>query len=150
MDDPWLFAILFYRLSPPTAEATIVCEPGVVKTTTVEISPVVSFEERTIVVEIEPVPVVPVPGRIIIISVAGEFGFTNGRGRKVSARIYRSGSDIAAINYRSGSDKGPANNGEPDTCMRESDASANAGANINLRITFASDEAGGYNCCKDK
>jgi hypothetical protein len=126
------------------------CEPGVVKTPTVEIGPVVSFEERTIVVEIEPVPVVTVPGGVVIISIAGEFGFTDSGICIVSACIYRSGSDIAAINYGCGSDKGPANNGESDAYMPESDACANASADINLGIAFASDEAGGYNRCEDK
>lgn len=138
------------RLSPPTAKATIMCEPGVVKTPTVEIGPVIPFEERAIVFEIETIPVVTVPGRVVIISIAGEFGFADSWVCKVSARIYGSGSDIASINYGCRSDKGPANNGESDTDMRESDAGANAGTDINLGITFASDEAGGYNCCKDK
>lgn len=126
------------------------CEPGVVKTPTVEIGPVIPFEDRTIVFEIETIPVVTVPGRVVIIGIAGEVGFAGSGGCIVSVRIYGSGSDIASVNYGCGSDKGPANNGEPDTDMCESDAGANAGADINLGITFTSDEAGGYNCCKDK
>jgi hypothetical protein len=122
------------------------CEPCAVEAATIEISPVVSFKERTVVFEIETIPVVTVPGRIVIISIAGEIRFKNARGRIVSASVYRSGSDIAAINYGRRSDKGPANNGEPDTCMPESDA----GADINLGITFGSDKAAGYDGCKDK
>jgi hypothetical protein len=121
-------------------------EPCVVKPTMEEISPVVPFEERTIVVEVEPIPVVAVPGRVVIISIAGEFSFTNSRGCIVSVRVYRSGSDIPGIKDRCRSDKGPPNNGEPDTYM----AKADAGADINLGITFGSDEAGGYDGCKDK
>ena len=122
------------------------CESCVVEAAMREISPVVPFEERTVVFEVETIPVVTVPGRIVIISISGEIRFKNGRSRIVSACVYRSGSDIAAIYYGCGRNKGPANNGEPDTCMPESDA----GADIDLGITFGSDEAGGYDGCKDK
>jgi hypothetical protein len=60
-------------------EATVMFEPGVVKSTMVEVSPVVSFEERTVVCEVETIMVVTVPGRIVIISVSGEIRFTNSR-----------------------------------------------------------------------
>ena len=100
------------------------CEPCVVEATTIEISPVVSFEVRTVVFEVETIPVVTVPGRIVIISIAGEIRFKDGGGRIVSACIYRSGSNIAAINYGCRSDKRTANNREPDTCMSEPDAGA--------------------------
>ena len=121
-------------------------EPCVVEATMIEISPVVSFEERTIVCEVETIPVVTIPGRVVIIGIAGEIRFEHGGGGIVAVRIYRGGSGIAAINYGCGGDKGPAYNGEPDTCMPESDA----GADINLGITFGSDEAGGYDGCEDK
>jgi hypothetical protein len=114
-------------------------EPAVVETTTVEISPMVSFEERTIVFEVETIPVVPVPGRIIIISIAGEFGFTDSGGCIVSTLVYRSGSVCAGINHRR-SDIDPG-------CGY---AKTYAGADKNLGITFGSDEAGGYDGCKDK
>ena len=76
------------------------CEPCVVEAAAREISPVVSFEERTIVFEVETIPVVTVPGRIVVVRVSGEIGFTDGGGRIVSARVYRSGSNVAGINYR--------------------------------------------------
>jgi hypothetical protein len=66
----------------------------------VEIGPVVSFEERTIVFEVETIPIVTVPGRVVIVSIAGKIGFTDGWGCIVSACVYRSGSDIAGVNYR--------------------------------------------------
>jgi hypothetical protein len=109
-------------------EAAIMHEPCVVEATMIEISPVVSFEERTVVFEVETIPVVTVPCRIVIISIAWEIRF------------------IATINYGCRSDKGPANNGEPDTYTPEPDTRAH----INLRITFGSDEAGGYDGCEDK
>jgi hypothetical protein len=114
-------------------------EPAVVETTTVEISPMVPFEERTIVFEVETIPVVPVPGRIIIISIAGEFGFTDSGGCIVSTLVYRSGSVCAGINDRR-SDIDPG-------CGY---AKTYAGADKNLGITFGSDEASGYDGCKDK
>jgi hypothetical protein len=122
------------------------CEPCAVEATMIEIGPVISFEERTVVIEVETIPVVTVPGRVVIISIAGEIRFEHGGGCIVAACVYRSGSDVAAINYGRRSDKRPANNGKPDTCMPESDT----GADINLGITFGSDEAGGYDGCKDK
>jgi len=108
-------------------------EPCVVEATMIEISPVVSFEERTIVCEVETIPVVTVPCRIVIISIAWEIRFEDGGGCIISACEYRS-------------DKGPANNGEPDTYTPEPDTRAH----INLSITFGSDEAGGYDGCEDK
>ena len=73
------------------------CKPGVVEATMVEISPVLSFEKRTIVFEVETIPVVAVPGRIIIIGIPWKIGFTDG------------GSDIdpgcGDANANAGSDK---------------------------------------------
>jgi hypothetical protein len=97
---PWLLQFYLTGLLPASVEAAVMCEPYVVEATMVKISPVVSFEERTIVFEVETIPVVTVPGRIVIISIAGEIGFTDGWGRIVSACVNRSGSDIAGINYR--------------------------------------------------
>jgi|SRR5580658_3580391 hypothetical protein len=147
MGDPMAFKILSYRLlSPASVEAAVMCEPCVVEATAIEISPVVSFEERTVVIEVETIPVVTVPGRIVIVSIAGEIRFEDGGGRIVSACVYGSGSDITTINYGCRGDKGPANNGESDTYMPESDASAD----INLGITFGSDEAAGYDGGENK
>jgi hypothetical protein len=116
------------------------CEPGVVKTPTVEISPVVPFEERTIVFEVEPIPVVPVPGRVVIISIAGEIGFADSGGCIVSACVYRSGSVCTGIYDRRG-----------DIYPWCGYAKTYAGPDKNLGITFGSDEAGGYyDGCKDK
>jgi hypothetical protein len=76
------------------------CEPRVVEATVIEISPVVSFEERTVVFKVETIPVVAVPGRIVIIGIAWEIGFDHRRSGIVSACVNGSGSDIAGINYR--------------------------------------------------
>jgi hypothetical protein len=111
----------------------------VVKSTAVEIGPVVSFEERTIVFKVEPIPVVPVPGRVVIISIAGEFGFANSGCCIVSACVNRSGSVCTGIYDRRG-----------DIYPWCGYAKTYAGSDKNLGITFGSDEAGGYDSCKDK
>lgn len=48
-------------------------EPCVVETAATEITPMVSFKIGTVVCVVNTVPVVPVPGRISIIGIAGEF-----------------------------------------------------------------------------
>jgi hypothetical protein len=120
-------------------EAAVMFKPCVVKSTMEEISPVVPFEERTIVFEVEPIPVMPVPGRVVIISIAGEVGFADSRGCIVSVCVYRSGSICTGI-YDRGGDIYP-------WCGY---AKTYAGSDKNLGITFGSDEAGGYDGCKDK
>jgi hypothetical protein len=125
-------------------EATVMSEPRVVEATMIEISPVVSFEERTVVFKVETIPVVTVPGRIVIIGIAGEIGFKHRGSGIVSACVNRSG--IPAINYGCGSDKGPTNNREPDAYTSES----NSGADIYLGIAFGADEAAGYDSGEDK
>jgi hypothetical protein len=117
---PFLLLVIF--LPPSSVEATVMFEPGVVKTFPVEISPMVPFEERTVVFEVETIPVVAVPGRIVIISISGEIGFTNGWSGIVSAHI------------------------DP----WYGDAYPNVGANVNLRIAGGGDEAGGYEDGEDK
>ncbi len=126
-------------LPPPSVEATVMFEPVVVKTTAVEISPVVPFEERTVVFEVETIAVVAVPGRIIIICISGEISFTDRRCGIVSACIYRSGGICAGV-YDRRSDIDPGYRYPH----------ANAGGDKYLGITFSSDEAGGYNCGKNK
>ena len=116
------------------------CEPGVVKTTAVEVCSVLPFEEGAVVCEIEPVPVVAVPGRIIIIGISGEIGFTDSRCGIVATLIHRrSGSVCIGIDDRArGIDPG---------CGY---AQTYAGADIYLGITLGSDEAGGEYGCEDK
>jgi hypothetical protein len=114
-------------------------ETVVVKTTTVEISPVLSFEERAIVFEIEAIPIVAVPGRIIIVRIAREIGFTDGRSGIVSASIYGSWSICISIHDR-----------RSDIDSWHGDAHAKTGADIYLGIAFGSDEAGGDYGCKDE
>ena len=111
----------------------------VVKCPMIEVSGVVSVEERAIVCEIDPVAKVTIPGRIIIIGISGEIGFDDGRSGVIAICINRSG----CIDNGCG-DRGADINagcGYTETYMRTDDY---------LRITFAGDEAGGYNGGKDK
>jgi hypothetical protein len=86
MSDLMAFKIISYGiLLPASVKSAVVCEPRVVEATMIEISPVVSFEERAVVIEVETIPVVTVPGRIIIISIAGEIGFKHRGSGIVSA-----------------------------------------------------------------
>ena len=119
--------------------ASVVASPtGVVETAMVEIGGVVSVEDRAIVFEIDPVAIVTTPGRIIIVGISGEFRFTDCRGGIVTPGINRSGS--RSIDNGCGS------------CVcrthinvRNGDAYADVCSYEDLRITFAGDEAGGYN-----
>jgi len=63
----------------PPAITAVVVKTRVVKTSAVEISPVVSFEDRTIVFEVYAIPEVTVPGGIIIVDISGIVGFTDFR-----------------------------------------------------------------------
>jgi hypothetical protein len=63
----------------------------VVKPAAVEIGSVVSFEPGTIVLEVDPVAVVAVPGGVVVIDIAGVLGFTNIGGGVVSTVIGRRG-----------------------------------------------------------
>lgn len=113
-------------------------EPGVVKMTTIKVGPVVSFKERTVVFEVETIPVVAVPGRIAIVGVSGELGLTDGGSGIVTVCINRRGG---------GRIRGTVNNGYGrcyhDTGNRnpESDVCADE----YLGITFSSDKACAYN-----
>jgi hypothetical protein len=136
---PWLLQCYLTGLPPAAVKAAVVCEPCMVEAAAIEIRSMVSFEERTIVFEVETIPVVAVPGRIVVVCVSGEIGFTDSRGRIVSACVYRSGSDIACINNR-----------RMNIDSWRGYAKTYAGADENLGITFGSDEASGYDGCKDK
>ena len=95
------FKILSYLILPSASvKSAVMCEPCVVEATMIEISPVVSFEERTIVFEVETIAVVTVPGRVVIVGIAGEIGFDHCGSGIVSACVNGSGSDIAGINNR--------------------------------------------------
>ena len=119
--------MLVIRLLPSSVEAPVVCESGVIKPTVVEIGPMISLEEGAIVFEVEPVPVVSVPGGIIIISISGEIGFDDCGSGIVAICIYGSGGYI-------------------DSWNRDADV----GAYVYLCIAFGSDEAGGYDGGEDE
>jgi hypothetical protein len=110
-------------------KTAVVFKPGVVKATVVEISPVVSFEKRAIMFKVETIPVVPVPGRVIVISVSGEVGFTGSRSGIVASFIYRGGSGYicASIYYAGGRNISPVYR-DPYNGMSET----YAGADIDL------------------
>ena len=122
-------------------KATVVCEPGVVKMTAMEVSPVVSFKERTVVFEIEAVPVVTVPGRIVIVGISGEIGFTDRRSSIITVRIDRRGRISGTVDNGCGSCYNDTGNRNPesDVCTNEY-----------LGITFSSDKAGGYDGSEHK
>ena len=123
-------------------ETAVVCEPGVVKMTTIKVGPVVPFKERTVVFEVETVPVVAVPGRIAIVGISGELGFTDGRSGIITVRIDRCGRGhiSGTVNNGCGSYNDTGNrNPESDMC-----------ANEYLRTSFSSDEAGAYNSGENK
>lgn len=115
--------------------------PGVVKMTTIEVPSVVSFKEGTVVFEVETVPVVTVPGRVVIIGISGEIGFTNCGSGIVAIRIDRCGRISGTVNNgcrNSNYDPG-SRYPEAEVCIYEY-----------LGITFGSDKAGGYNSGEDK
>ena len=129
--------------------STVVCEPRVVEMTAIKVGPVVSFKERTIVFEVETVPVVTIPGRVVIISVPGEIGFTDCGSGIIAIRINRCGCGRigGTVNNGSRSDNDPGcgyiepgcGNPETDVCAYEY-----------LCIALGSDEAGAYDGSEDK
>jgi hypothetical protein len=68
-----------YKTTPPICRgktaAVATTKPAIVETTAVKITGIPSFKKRAIVVVIVIIPVVTVPGRIIIVSIPGEFIF---------------------------------------------------------------------------
>jgi hypothetical protein len=145
---PFLFNVLITVFpSSLAAGAPVVCEPGVVKMTTIEVASVVSFKERTVVVEVETVPVVAVPGRVVIVGISGEIGFANGGSGIIAIRIYRCGRISGTVNNWCGSDNRVGSDVDA-TGSRNTETEV--GTYEYLRIAFSSDEAGGYNGGEDK
>jgi len=111
----------------PTAPIITLAKATIVETTAVKISGIPSFKERPIVSIVIVIPVVTVPGRIVIISIAGEFIFIRhcaGRIR-ISIRILVHGRRRRI--YR------PYRNGKTNTRIH-----------IYLRVTFDGNQAGPY------
>ena len=103
------------------------CPAVVVKTSVVEVSPVVSFKGRAIVFKVEPITIVPIPCGVIIISVAGEISFDDVRSGIIAICIDRGRSIYNRCRYG-----GPYINlggGYPET---------DPGADEYLSITFGS------------
>ena len=99
---------------------TLVFKTFMVKTTTAEIFPVFPFKIRTVVRKVETIPVMSVPGRVIVISITREFVFVNygcrsivsiladWRRRGIFILVHRGGRRILIlVNYHR---SGPGNN----------------------------------------
>ena len=132
---------------PPVVIAKVVFIPVVVKTTVVEISVMLSFEIRAIVGIVPTVTVVALPYGIVIVNVPGELGFIASLITLVGCRgifviVYGSRGRGRLIVYRGWCDIGGSGR---DIHSRAGDTEADVGVDINLRIAFCSDEAGGYN-----
>ncbi len=75
-----------------SAVATVMFKTGMVKTSSVEIGPVIPFEIGTIMGIIKPIPVVTIPGRIVIIGISGIIVFIDDGCGGISILINRGGS----------------------------------------------------------
>jgi hypothetical protein len=72
----------------PAAAIVSLAEPAIVKTTAVKISGIPSFKKWPIVGIVIVIPVVTVPGRIVIINITGEFVFIPYRAGSVGISIW--------------------------------------------------------------
>src|SRR5579871_4386772 len=95
---PFLSVIIL--LPSPAVETTVMFEPRVVKTFVTEVSSMLPLEVRTVVFKIEAIPVVTVPGGIVIVGISGEIGFADGRSGVVSASVYGSRCVCAGVYNR--------------------------------------------------
>ena len=133
-------------ISRMVRKSAVMFPSGVIETAVIEISGVVSVEDRPVVFKIDAVMIVAIPGRIVIISITGEIGFTDCGIGVISAVINRRGgrSRCGGVYGRGRWDR-PSHinpgNGNPETNMRTDDY---------LRIAFSSDEAGSCNSGEDK
>jgi hypothetical protein len=109
--------------------ATIIglAKPAIVKTTTVKISGIPSFKERPIVSIVIVILVVTVPGRIVIISIAGEFVFIRYRAGRISIPIRVLVHGRRRRIYR------PYRNGKTNMCIH-----------VYLSVAFDGNQAGPY------
>jgi len=139
MGIPHGFAILFFILPPSAVKSAVMFKPGVVKTSVREIGPVISFEEGAVVFKVEAIMIVPIPCGIIIISIAGEICFDDARSGIIATCIDRCRCIHNGCSY-----------GSPYINPGRRDPETNMCADEDLRITFSSDEAGGYNGGEDK
>ena len=130
---------------PAMPIATFMFPTVMIEATAIKVSPVVPFEIGPVVGEIYPVMIVAVPGRIVIVSIAGVFGLALGGWCIVAAVIFRDGSRSGRIGVTVNYGRGSGNN-HPGTGYMKADA----GAYIDLGIAFGSDEAGGYNGGEDE
>jgi hypothetical protein len=117
----------------PTPAVIGLAKPAIVKTTTVKISGIPSFKERPIVSIVIVIPIVTVPGRIIIISISGEFVIIRHRagciGIPIRVLVYGRRRRI----YR------PYRNGKTNMCIH-----------VYLSVAFDGNQAGPYDSRKCK
>lgn len=85
---------------PAGITATVMIETSTVETSAVEISPMISLEEGTVVFEVYAIPEVTIPGGIVIIYVSGEFGFTDLRIGIIAAVIHGCRLRISRVGLR--------------------------------------------------
>jgi hypothetical protein len=141
-----------------TASAKVVFVPVVVKSAVVEICIVLSFEIRAIVRVVPTVMVVALPYRVIVVNISGELRFISSLSTLVGSRgifviVYGSRGRSCVyrrllIDYRGCG--GIISGSGRDIHSRAGDTEADVGVDINLRIAFSSDEAGGYNGGKNE
>jgi len=113
---------------------------AVVKTPAIEVSSVVSFEEGTVVREVDPVAVVTIVGRVVVVCIAGVFGFANIRSGIVTTVVLVVYGCGLCINRCGSGVNGSRSNIHPGAW----DTKADVGIYVHLRIAFGSDEASGY------
>jgi hypothetical protein len=82
------------------AVTPIMVETRVIETSAIEICAVGSFENGTIVFEVYAIPVVTIPGGIIIIDISGIVGLTDLRVRIIAAVVAAVINGCLLINYR--------------------------------------------------
>jgi hypothetical protein len=117
----------------PTAAIVSLAEPTIVKTTAIKISGIPSFEKWPIVGIIIVIPVVTVPGRIVIISISREFVFIPYRAGSVGISIW------ILVNGRRRRIYRPHRDGK-----------ANMRIHVYLRVALDGNQAGPYDSRKCK
>lgn len=147
---PWLLQFYLTGKSPASVEAVVTCEPCVVEASMVEISPMVSFKERTVVFEVETIPKVTVPGRVVVVRISGEFIVVDDcRCWCIDRSVDRRGGNISAAVDDRAVEIRPVIDRESDSYVANS-CVTKTGADIYLGIAFGSDQAAGYDGGEEK
>jgi hypothetical protein len=104
-------------------------------------------KERAIVLVIDAVPEVTTPCRIVVVRVSGEFIVVDDSRCR---RIDRSRGNIGAAVDNGAAEIRPVIDRESNSYVAYCSDVTKTGADINLGITFGSDEAAGYDGGEDK